>query len=321
MSKNNKIETFFANAIFNDIDQYAEVVKQWDVDFTQLDRGKLNAAITIVGNEDFQAFRTSYSRALLQRGASPKNLITIAVPRHKDVNFFWRGKKIRGNNIIIFPLNGEIDSESKAGFDIFGLSFTPEFIEQVCSQLDYPDLQQQIRITEVVTVSELSMNMLRNFLEDIFDSFPHQAKQLSDHNFIETIKYEILKRLLHIIEKHLDTSRAKSIRLRDKAFSQAKTFILEQPTDPITVQRLVEGTGVSERTLEYAFLERFGITPKAVLSSIRLNGVHRELKLTNGGNTKIADIASRWGFWQMGQFAKDYKLMFGELPSYTLSQQ
>lgn len=84
---------------------------------------------------------------------------------------------------------------------------------------------------------------------------------------------------------------------------------------------MVEGTGVSERTLEYAFRERFGITPKAVLSSIRLNGVHRELKLTNGGNTKIADIASRWGFWQMGQFAKDYKLMFGELPSYTLSQQ
>ena len=126
---------------------------------------------------------------------------------------------------------------------------------------------------------------------------------------------------MQTIEEHLDTSKTYSIRLRDKAFIKAKTYILEHPTDPITVQRLVRRIGVSERTLEFAFLERFGITPKAVLRSIRINGAHRELKLTNGENTKISDIASRWGFWHMGQFGKDYKKMFGELPSRTLSQQ
>jgi hypothetical protein len=32
----------------------------------------------------------------------------------------------------------------------------------------------------------------------------------------------------------------------------------------------------------------------------------------------IADVANRHAFWHMGQFAKYYKTMFGELPSETL---
>ena len=33
----------------------------------------------------------------------------------------------------------------------------------------------------------------------------------------------------------------------------------------------------------------------------------------------VADAANEWGFWHMGQFAKDYRRMFGELPSETLN--
>lgn len=193
-----------------------------------------------------------------------------------------------------------MDTESKTGFEIFGFSFTPEFIEQVCFQLDYPNLLQQIKINEVVTVSELSMNMLRNFLENIFKSFPHQIKLSSDLNYIETIKYETLKQLLHTIERHLNTSKTKSIRLRDKAFNKAMDYILENQTEPVTVQKLVEETGASIRTLEYSFLERFGSAPKAVLKSLRLSGANRELKSTIEGKIQISDIATRWGFRHMG---------------------
>ena len=30
------------------------------------------------------------------------------------------------------------------------------------------------------------------------------------------------------------------------------------------------------------------------------------------------DVAARWGFWHLSQFAVDYKKLFGELPSRTL---
>ncbi len=80
MAENNKVNTYFANSIFNDIDQYSEVVKQWDIDFAQLDTGKLEAKMIIMGDTDFHVLRTSYNKAFLQNGSSPKNLISFGIP-------------------------------------------------------------------------------------------------------------------------------------------------------------------------------------------------------------------------------------------------
>ena len=55
---------------------------------------------------------------------------------------------------------------------------------------------------------------------------------------------------------------------------EARKYIFEHQNEPITLQKLVEEIGVVVRTLEYAFLERFEITPKAVLKSFRLSGAN-----------------------------------------------
>ena len=63
--------------------------------------------------------------------------------------------------------------------------------------------------------------------------------------------------------------------------------------------------------------ERFGLGPKAYYSRLRLNEVRQEL-LAGSPSDVIAEIANRNGFWHMGQFAKEYRRFFGELPSETL---
>jgi AraC family ethanolamine operon transcriptional activator len=51
-----------------------------------------------------------------------------------------------------------------------------------------------------------------------------------------------------------------------------------------------------------------------------LNGVHRDLRKANLDGKRISDVANDWGFWHMGQFAADYKKLFGELPSEILGE-
>lgn len=99
--------------------------------------------------------------------------------------------------------------------------------------------------------------------------------------------------------------------------STALDYLQEHEHETVTVGEICAGTGVSWRTLNRAFLERFGIGPKGYLQRLRLTGVRAKLS-TCPGNTVIADVANEWGFWHMGQFARDYRGLFGELPSETL---
>lgn len=310
--------TFYVNSVFSDINQYAEVGKNWDIDFMQLSPGKLDAKLYIVNDINFQVFRTSFNQSLLQNGSSPKNLITFGLTRNRCVEFFWRGHRITGKDIFIFPINGEIATESRPDFDTYGLSFHPEYIEQVCEELILNLSLKDIRSTEILTVPDLSMQSLRLFLENTFTVIKNNISNFSRDNFRGTIKYEILKKLLLTIEPHLKKSKIKNIRLRDQAYKKAKDYIYDNLNVPLTVQELVKEANVSIRTLEYSFLERFGMRPKALLKSIRLNGVNRALKLADVKKTKLYSIANHWGFWHIGQFAKDYKEMFGELPSDTI---
>jgi AraC family ethanolamine operon transcriptional activator len=69
--------------------------------------------------------------------------------------------------------------------------------------------------------------------------------------------------------------------------------------------------------LDHAFTERFGLSPALYMKARRLNGAREDLCGEHETTMKVADVANKWGFWHLGQFAKDYRNWFFELPSNT----
>ncbi|WP_158217757.1 helix-turn-helix domain-containing protein [Marinobacterium stanieri] len=80
-------------------------------------------------------------------------------------------------------------------------------------------------------------------------------------------------------------------------------------------------TGVSERTLQYAFRSTMQLTPIAYLRTLRLNRVRAELLIALPAHTTVTRVAMRWGFVHLGEFSQEYKRLFGERPSETLVQR
>ena len=74
-------------------------------------------------------------------------------------------------------------------------------------------------------------------------------------------------------------------------------------------------TGVSKRTLHYAFLEVTGCGPGEFVKRIRLNAARRELLALGPGRGHIERVARAHGFDRPGNFAADFRRLFGELPS------
>ena len=61
--------------------------------------------------------------------------------------------------------------------------------------------------------------------------------------------------------------------------------------------------------------------PARYLRRRRLNGVRGEFRSPDGAPARVTDIAMRWGFWELGRFASEYRALFGELPSDTLARR
>jgi len=101
----------------------------------------------------------------------------------------------------------------------------------------------------------------------------------------------------------------------------AEDHALSQTGANLYVTDLCRVTGVSERTLEYAFKEITGLTPMAYLMRLRLHRVRQALLATTPESTTVSAEALNCGFWHFGEFSRAYKDSFGELPSDTLRRK
>jgi AraC family ethanolamine operon transcriptional activator len=90
------------------------------------------------------------------------------------------------------------------------------------------------------------------------------------------------------------------------------------PGEPPSIPALCSLAGVSERTLEYAFREHFGMTPARYVKLRRLNRVRRELEAAAPEGSSVTAVALRSGFFDLGRFAGEYRALFRERPSETL---
>ncbi|MBR0670545.1 AraC family transcriptional regulator [Neoroseomonas soli] len=101
----------------------------------------------------------------------------------------------------------------------------------------------------------------------------------------------------------------------------AEAFMEAQVERPVYTEELCTALGVSARRLHDAFRAALGMSPHAYLKSRRLMLVHRALLGQLDTPDLVKSVALAHGFWHLGHFARDYRALFGRLPSETLARR
>jgi AraC-like DNA-binding protein len=94
-------------------------------------------------------------------------------------------------------------------------------------------------------------------------------------------------------------------------------YIHAHAEDPVTIEDFTEVAGVSARTLFAGFKQFRGTSPMKYLRDVRLQMVKLDLERAPAGQT-VTEVAMKWGFFQLGRFAIEYRKTFGCSPSDTL---
>lgn len=100
---------------------------------------------------------------------------------------------------------------------------------------------------------------------------------------------------------------------------RVEEFIRLHAEEAPSLDAMVRVAGVSPRTLFKGFRDFRGIGPVGYLKQVRLDRVRAEIAAAQAGET-VTGIAGKWGFHHLGNFARDYRLRFGQTPSATLRE-
>ena len=132
---------------------------------------------------------------------------------------------------------------------------------------------------------------------------------------------ELIETLLAALTAADDFEPARGDRTR-QAYSHivkiVEDHVLAHTGDQLDVTELCRIAAVSERTLQYAFKEVMGMSPREYLVRLRLHRVRQALLAASQRTSTVSVEALKWGFWHFGEFSRAYKDCFGELPSDTL---
>ncbi len=302
------------NAQFRTFEELCEAPLAWDVEFIQTEPGLIDLSAVFGISSRFQFGHCLFNKKHLEQGSSTKGFRTFIVTAGPQADYASHRQPVSHNQILLLPASNDIDNVACGGFNVFSLSIHVEDMEQLEVMTDGLNISDTSTSGTLFTPKPHALERLRRVLWSISQlgatdelSFRFEAASQAAQSALASC--------LATTVRHKDLP---PLQKRDKALDKAIQYINENLQSIYTIKDLCAAANVSERTLLSVFKERLDVTPKAYLQMFKLKKVQQELIFKTSRN--ITDAATKWGFWHMSQFAMDYRLHFGELPSETLKR-
>jgi AraC family ethanolamine operon transcriptional activator len=302
-----------ANMEFSDADEFCAVDTGWDIEFRQLDKGPLSAKLKVLASRGVVINRLHLTRKFHQRGTAPAGLLAFGIPEFDRLHS-WMRAPVGGSALLNFSRLAEYDSVSSPEFGAYTFCLDENLYRDVAYSIGLDVSVDQIRRAQgdfrlppaaLVAITRAAAEWMQ------YCATPGVKGRLAEYKLRDDLFMAILA---SIGESELPRERSISS-LRQRAVDNALEYIYSTP-GPILVRDLYSRSPVSWRTLDRAFLERFGVGPKKYITAVHMVGARRALA-SKSPDLSVADVATEWGFLHHGRFAESYYQMFGELPSAT----
>ena len=162
-------------------------------------------------------------------------------------------------------------------------------------------------------------HLLRNMSQTMRDTGQPASSRGEGVVFVEALVEIAVRSLLAYGEDRALTpqGRLNSVRI----VKACEDFASASRDQSLTLAELAGASGASERRVRYAFYDCYKMSPIAHLRLAALDAVRAQLLQGPAMADAVTRAASDFGFWHLGRFAGQYKVLFGELPSETIAHR
>lgn len=297
-----------------DADEHAHNLRDWQQQYDQLGSGRFYGRIDELVLPDLQLFTEHTSHALRQQcNVWPDSLwLGLAVnPQECRIN----GETVAASEVMCRPGNLDFELLTPDHFDIYGIVVRQAELQRL-AELQGIEWSEDWWVAPRRSGDPQQLLALRQDLGRLL-----AMAAAGGSGVPARLQQELmLGRVLDWLQgSDARAAEAPSHGRRKQVVDQVREYVRAHPDEVLTITDLCERVHVSRRTLQYSFESVMGISPLRFLRLVRLNGVRRQLStpMAEADWRPLATIAASWGFWHPGEFARDYRDLFGESPSTT----
>lgn len=302
----------------DDAQDQASNLRGWSQLYDQLSSGGFHGVLHGLQLNTMHVFLESTSLSLRQSCFVRSNSWWFGIPVGND-SFRVNGRNIHPGSIAVRPGHTRFELITPAAFQIFGIVVSSLDLERHLHTTD-PEATMPLSPTvESLMLAPAGMSALQRLMAQVLQQTQLAPSMLACQAAHQSIRLSLLDAIVETLAAGKKEPRTRLGEINQAALVRnVRQHFLAHTDRAVTVPELCTAFGVSRRTLQYAFQNVVGIKPNAYLRALRLNGVRRTLRLGRDSDLSVQQAAGEWGFWHLSQFARDYRLLFGELPSQTL---
>ena len=124
-----------------------------------------------------------------------------------------------------------------------------------------------------------------------------------------------------IFEGHRSKASTRSRQSRNVRYRQIvnriESLVFSHVGESLRIDDFCKAAGVCERTIRAAFRELCKTTPHRFVYMLKMREARQALLSPESLSATVTQIATHFGFVELGRFSVEYRLIFGECPSET----
>lgn len=301
----------------DDVDRFSEweIDLGWDIESTQLSAGANEIRFDHFTYPELLVGHFTSKRSMQNLFSVPEGMVIFLLCKSKRPAF-WNGRKFPPTFMAVVRSGLEHWVVLPDGWDCYEFMVTEDFIwrTELFPKHFYArtSIFEHAHLPLLEPVTTMFLQQMDIFFQQHTDTIKSPRIAVRKKQFLDFI----INGLIQVVDAGLNASNSQKPKRtrRPEVAKKAREYIAAYRDTDFSIDEMAQSLGVSNRVLNYAFKDAFGISPSQYIQAEKLHAVRRKLITTD---LSVTDASLLYGFNTPSRFARQYSRLFGELPSVT----
>lgn len=301
---------------FDDIIYHAKALDFWEQEYNQLSELVFQSRLQDLNFYGVRIFREQMNCRVAQCTKTPLNTINILIPIHLiPEKSHLPTHTLCANGATLLPSEHEFFFCTPPNTDYIVISLDQSILEKRLIHQDMEKILKKRFGCGIVWNAQISKRLSEKCI--------HLLNQYTTMHTLPTLQTqqhlqdEITDLVLHYFECDDDILTIKDLGSNHHHIVQYVYERVLESDHHLTVLELCQELQIPHRSLHYAFEKTTGMSPNKYIRAIRLNAADRLIHQQRS-KSLITDLAHQYGFSHSSHFGREYKKLFGRIPSQRL---